>query len=160
MEGEDSDSDDDRSFQKKSVWARISVVAAGPIFNFIMAFVFSVIILGCIGVSKPVVADVMEGYAAAEAGLQAGDEITQLNNKHIYFYNEISMYSILHEGEEVRLTYIRNGEKHTCMLTPTYNEEADRYLYGVYGNGAYEKVGPIQTLRYGVLNVKYWIQYR
>ena len=29
MEGEDSQSDDDRSFQKKSVWARISVVAAG-----------------------------------------------------------------------------------------------------------------------------------
>ena len=29
MEGEDSQSNDDRSFQKKSVWARISVVAAG-----------------------------------------------------------------------------------------------------------------------------------
>ena len=38
MEGEDNESSDERSFQKKSVWARISVVAAGPVFNFIFAF--------------------------------------------------------------------------------------------------------------------------
>ena len=36
MEGEDENSDDDRAFNKKGVWARISVVAAGPIFNFII----------------------------------------------------------------------------------------------------------------------------
>ena len=33
MEGEDGESTDDRAFGKKSVWARISVVAAGPVFN-------------------------------------------------------------------------------------------------------------------------------
>ena len=47
MEGEDGESTDDRAFGKKSVWARISVVAAGPVFNFIMAFVFSFILLSC-----------------------------------------------------------------------------------------------------------------
>ena len=41
MEGEDSESQDNKAFNNKSVWARISVVAAGPIFNFIMAFIFS-----------------------------------------------------------------------------------------------------------------------
>ena len=45
-------------FSKKSVWARISVVAAGPVFNFIMAFVLAVIILGNIGISTPTVAQV------------------------------------------------------------------------------------------------------
>ena len=59
MEGEDEESDDSRSFQKKSVWARISVVAAGPVFNFILAFLFAVIIIACIGVSKPVIGDVV-----------------------------------------------------------------------------------------------------
>ena len=49
MEGEDGESTDDRAFGKKSVWARISVVAAGPVFNFIMAFVFSFILLSCNG---------------------------------------------------------------------------------------------------------------
>ena len=44
MEGEDGESTDDRACGKKSVWARISVVAAGQVFNFIMAFVFSFIL--------------------------------------------------------------------------------------------------------------------
>ncbi len=54
MEGEDEDSQDARSFQKKSVWARISVVAAGPVFNFIMAFVFAFILISCIGYDKDI----------------------------------------------------------------------------------------------------------
>ena len=39
MEGEDEESSDERAFGAKSVWARMSVVFAGPFFNFIMAFV-------------------------------------------------------------------------------------------------------------------------
>ena len=37
------------SFNSKSVWARMAVVAAGPVFNFIMAFVCAVIIIGMNG---------------------------------------------------------------------------------------------------------------
>ena len=48
MEGEDSESQDNKAFNNKSVWARISVVAAGPIFNFIMAFIFSFILVSCL----------------------------------------------------------------------------------------------------------------
>ena len=46
MEGEDGESEDARSFNSKPVWARISVVVAGPVFNFIMAWVFAVIVIG------------------------------------------------------------------------------------------------------------------
>ena len=37
MVGEDEDSEDKNAFNNKGVWARISVIAAGPIFNFILA---------------------------------------------------------------------------------------------------------------------------
>ena len=159
MEGEDSQSDDDRSFQKKSVWARISVVAAGPIFNFIMAFVLAVIILGNIGISTPTVAQVEDGYCAQTAGLQAGDEIIKMNHKHIHFFKEISMYTLFHAGETVEVTYERNGERHIVEVQPTYDEEQGRYRYGIDGSGEYTKVGPIKTLQYSVYEVKYWIQY-
>ncbi len=159
MEGEDSQSDDDRSFQKKSVWARISVVVAGPIFNFIMAFVLAVIILGNIGISTPTVAQVEDGYGAQTAGLQAGDEIIKMNHKHIHFFKEISMYTLFHAGETVEVTYERNGERHTVEVQPTYDEEQGRYRYGIDGSGEYTKVGPIKTLQYSVYEVKYWIQY-
>lgn len=159
MEGEDSQSDDDRSFQKKSVWARISVVAAGPIFNFIMAFVLAVIILGNIGISTPTVAQVEDGYGAQTAGLQAGDEIIKMNHKHIHFFKEISMYTLFHAGETVEVTYERNGERHIVEVQPTYDEEQGRYRYGIDGSGEYTKVDPIKTLQYSVYEVKYWIQY-
>ena len=81
MEGEDSESQDNKAFNNKSVWARISVVAAGPIFNFIMAFIFSFILVCCTGYDLPVLADVSEGYAAEEAGLQAGDTIFFIADK-------------------------------------------------------------------------------
>lgn len=159
MEGEDTESDDDGSFQKKSVWARISVVAAGPVFNFIMAFLFAVIILGSLGVQEPVVEDVMPGYAAEQAGLQAGDEIIRINHKRIHFYKEVSMYSLFHPGDEVKLTYERDGERSTVTLRPTYDEESGRYLYGLYSVAGYKKYGPLKTLKYGIYEVKYWIQY-
>ena len=159
MEGEDGDSADERSFQKKSVWARISVVAAGPIFNFILAFFFSVIIIGSAGITEPVVADVMEGYAAEEAGLQSGDVIVKMNHKRIHFYKEVSLYSTFHPGEDVVITYERDGVRYTAELTPTYDEDSGRYLYGIYSSGTYTKYGPVKTLYYGACEVKYWIQY-
>ena len=157
MEGEDSQSNDDRSFQKKSVWARISVVAAGPVFNFIMAFVLAVIILGNIGISAPTVAQVEDGYGAQAAGLQAGDEIIKMNHKHIHFFKEITMYTLFHAGETVEVTYERNGERNTVEVQPTYDEEQGRYRYGIYGSGEYTKFGPLKTLQYSVYEVKYWI---
>lgn len=111
MEGEDSESQDNKAFNNKSVWARISVVAAGPIFNFIMAFIFSFILVCCTGYDLPVLSDVSEGYAAEEAGLQADDTIVKMGNKHIHFYREVSAYSMYHAGEPVKVTYERDGER-------------------------------------------------
>lgn len=160
MEGEDSESDDERSFQKKSVWARISVVAAGPVFNFIMAFAFSIVILGSIGYVKPVIGSVESGYGAEQAGLQAGDEILKINHKNIHFYKEVSMYTLFHsDGESVQITYRRDGQKHKVEVTPTYSKEAGRYLYGIYSQSEYTKAGPIKTLQYSAYEMKYWIQY-
>lgn len=66
-----------RSFESKSVWARMSIVLAGPIFNFILAFVLAIIVIGTVGYDKPVVTNVGEGSSAMEAGLKR--EILLLN---------------------------------------------------------------------------------
>ncbi len=159
MEGEDEESDNPNAFINKPVWARISVVAAGPVFNFLLALVFSVIIIASLGIVRPVVGDVVEGYPAAEAGLLPGDEITKMNSKNIHFYKEISMYTLFHEGETVDVTYVRDGEKQSVTITPQYDEEDGRYLFGIVGENAYTKYGPARTILYGIWDVKYWIQY-
>lgn len=157
MEGEDEESNDDRAFGKKSVWARISVVAAGPIFNFIMAFVFSFILLCNIGYDLPVLTDVTEGYPAEAAGMQAGDVIVKMDNTNIHFFRDISSYTQFHPGETVVVTYERDGERYETELTPQYNEEYGYYMYGFVAGGARHQGNVLETLKYSVYEVGYWI---
>lgn len=157
MEGEDESSTDSGAFNNKSVWARISVVAAGPVFNFIMAFVFSVILIGCVGYDKPTIAGVTEGYPAKQAGMQEGDTIVKLNHMNIHFYNEVPMYLYTHTGEKMDVTYEREGERYTVSIEPKYNKETKSYLMGVQYAAIRQKTGVIDTLKYGVYEVKYLI---
>ena len=157
MEGEDDTSDNPRAFPNKSVWARISVVFAGPLFNFIMAFLFSLIIICSIGYDAPVIDDVIEGYAAEEAGMQGGDTIVKMNNFRIHFYREVSAYSMFHTGEPVEITYERAGEQYTTMLTPKLDEETGRYLYGFISSNKYVKGNFIDCVVNSIYEVRYWI---
>lgn len=157
MEGEDTDSTDSRAFNKKSVWQRFAIVAAGPVFNFIMAYVLAVILIGAIGYDVPVITGVMDGYSAQEQGMEAGDTIVSLNNYRVHFYQEVSVYSFFHPGETMEVTYMRDGKKHTATITPKYNEEDGRYLLGITGNYAREKGNVIDTLCYGFYEMKYQI---
>src|SRR5699024_4797008 len=50
MMGEDDAEDvSEGSFNSKSVWARISVIAAGPVFNLILAWIFCTVLVGAAG---------------------------------------------------------------------------------------------------------------
>ena len=66
--GEDEEDGSVGNFNQKSVWRRISVIAAGPVFNFILAFVLALIITAWIGADRPIVANVDASFPAAEAG--------------------------------------------------------------------------------------------
>ena len=81
MEGEDEDNDDPGSFNDAPIAGRIATVAAGPVFNFILAFFGAMIIVSIIGYDPPQVLQVTEGSPEAEAGLQPGDIITEFEGK-------------------------------------------------------------------------------
>ncbi|MCI8558854.1 MAG: RIP metalloprotease RseP [Lachnospiraceae bacterium] len=144
------------SFAAKSVWTRISVVAAGPIFNFILAFILSLFVIGSIGYDAPVVAALTEDYPAAEAGMQPGDRIVKMNNTRIHVYREVSMYVQMNQGKTVELTYERDGERHTVILEPKQSESG-RYYLGFRGSGIRTKGNILQTIGYSAYEVKYWI---
>lgn len=157
MEGEDEDSDDERAFNKKPLWQRALVVFAGPGFNFILAFIVAVIILGAAGVDKPILVGVTEGLPAEEAGIEAGDKIVRLGNYDVNFFREITIYTRIHEGEPIDVTYERDGQRYVTTILPEYDEDAGRYLLGVEGSGGRERVGPIETIGYAFCEVRYQI---
>ena len=156
MVGEDTESDAENAFNKKGVWTRISVVAAGPIFNFILAFVGAVIMVSCIGADKPIITEMMDGYPAYEAGVRSGDEIISMNGRNIGVYRDVSMYIQLHQGESIELVYEREGERFETTIVPKMGEDG-YYLMGITG-GAYSKCdNPIEVIKYAVAEVGYWI---
>lgn len=156
--GEDEEATDSpNNFNNKSVWARISVIAAGPVFNFILAWIFSVILIFMIGYDRPVIGSVEDGYPAAEAGLQEGDRVVRIGDKNIHIYREISAYLQFHPDEDVVLTYERDGEEHTVTLTPKMDEELGYERIGLASSGN-TKANLLTAFQYGTYEVKYWIE--
>ncbi len=132
FEDEDAGTDDERSYDSKSVWARMSISLAGPIFNLLLAWVLAVVVIGVSGYDPTTVTSVIEGTPAYEAGLRDGDVITSYNGASISFGKEIYLENyidpITSEDQSVTITYLRNGEKNTITISPA---EYDYYSIGI-----------------------------
>ena len=150
------------SFFDKGPLAKMAVIAAGPIFNFILAFVFSLVILSWAGIDPAVIAGTSEGMPAETAGLKEGDVITKLDGRKIHLSREISMYLMTAGQDPVQVEYRRYDEtssswttEHT-VIQPEFKD--GRYYLGVILQGhrdAPESL--VQVLQYSVYEVRYWI---
>jgi len=79
-EGEVEDCDLDQAFNRKSVWARIAIVIAGPAFNLIFTLLaFWMMFLVGMPESRPVIGEV--SGIAASAGIKTGDRIVSMNGE-------------------------------------------------------------------------------
>ncbi len=167
MMGEDTDDMRERAFNSKPVLGRISVIAAGPGFNFLLAFVAAMVIVAQVGHDGTVLAGVMDHYPAAEAGLTAGDRITRINRRKVSSHRDISLYLFTHPGEPVTVYYERPfggswdnagaAEKRKAEITPKFDAANKSYMLGVVFPG-YEKVhGPAEFVGASIYEVKYCI---
>lgn len=131
MVGEDEDDNSEESFNSKSVWARISVIAAGPIFNFILAFILAIVIIGMEGYDECSVNNVTENSGAEVAGLQEGDIIKEYNGKNIVISRDLWLYQFMNSttDKNINVTYERDGKEHDISVAPTkkYNTGISYY---------------------------------
>ena len=158
MDEDDIDHPENCSYLQSSVYARMATILAGPFFNFLFAFVFSLFVIGSVGYSNTVLIDVVPGSPAADAGLMKGDEIVKINGERVYFYGEVTFETMYNTGEPIDLSVKRGSETIKTIVVPKYNEEYGRMMMGItFGEGV-DNPTPIQTLKYSVLNVRYWIK--
>lgn len=124
MLGEDEEETGEGSFNSKSVWARMSVIAAGPLFNLLLAFLLSIIVISYAGSGPARVIEVAEGSPEAAAGLEAGDVITSYNGRHISLGKELNTTVSVHgiPTDQIRLTVKRDGETKEIVYAPTVTE--------------------------------------
>ncbi|MBR6321267.1 MAG: RIP metalloprotease RseP, partial [Lachnospiraceae bacterium] len=151
--GEKVDIDEEHAYSKKSVWARMAITLAGPVFNFLLALLFSVILVALIGSADTKISGVVEGYPAEEAGLQEGDEILKLNNTRVHIFSDISIYMLLHEGEPIEITYKRDGEKLKTTIIPKQGENG--YMIGIYAPQREKSSNPLKVFRSAFYEFKY-----
>lgn len=158
MLGEEEEVDDEKSFSQKTVWQRLAVVLAGPIFNFILAFILSVVLIGICGYDKPTVEQFSDDSAAKEAGLMEGDVITAYNGKRIYNYREILVYNQLNNsGADITLKVLRGSEVKEFTFTPKLDKERGAYLMGIMG-GSRQRDGVWNVIKYSVLEMRYQVK--
>lgn len=130
---EEAVDDDPSSFRNAGIWARISTVLAGPIFNFILSMIFAMIIVGSAGSDLPTIQGLTEGRPAIDSGLSVGDTILKINGEKIHVWRDITLISILNDGEGLEVEYLHEGMRKTTTIMPQYEEEEGRFYIGIEG---------------------------
>ncbi len=151
------------SFLEQSPIARFCIIAAGPVFNFILAYVLAVVILSWAGYDAPVLVGTTEGQPAQEAGMAAGDVITAIEGRSIHFSRDIQLYNLTGDGSPMEVAYKRyeeasgRWEERSTVLTPI--EISGQHYFGFQLAGYRQPVESVPRLfLYGVYEVQFWIR--
>lgn len=95
------------AFNRKTVWQRIAIVAAGPAANFLLAIVayWVLFVAGVTGVT-PMLGDIDEATPAGQSGLRSGQEIVAIDGKATRTWTDVNMqlFDRLGETGEVVVT--------------------------------------------------------
>lgn len=124
MVGEGTDeelpeADQERSFAAKPPLKRMIIVAAGPIFNLVFAYLVFIVVC-MIGIPSPtsMIGEVLKDKPAARAGLKAGDRITAIDGKSVTRWSDMANLIADSGGKPLVLTIQRNGGTFTVKVTP------------------------------------------
>lgn len=130
MLGEEERSDDSRSFSKQKIWKRIAIVAAGGIVNIIFGLTVYFILIASIGnFASRNIESVTQNYGADLAGIMPGDEIIEVNGKHVFITKDLNSKLSETGANEVNLKVKRNGEILNIRVKPT---EVKSKSIGIY----------------------------
>ena len=106
------------SFNSKSVQARIAIVAAGPMANFLFA-IFALAVMYMVGVQsvKPVVGSITEGSRAEQAGLMPSQYIIKIGDDNITTWQDATFAFMSRLGEERVEITVRDENLQTRVKT-------------------------------------------
>ena len=118
------------AFHFKRLHQKAAIVFAGPAINFLFAILIIAGMFFTYGrlVLSPVVGDVIEGGAAAAAGIEGGDRIVSIDGEEITSFRDIREHLLFKVDEDVSLVVVRSGE--TINFNFTLNIVDDEDILG------------------------------
>lgn len=115
MEGEDSDTENPRSFRKAAWWKRLIILAAGSFMNFIVGILMFAIILGCAYSAYPITT--VDSFTecstvCGDSKFLPGDTILSIDGEKLYVVNDFSVILELNSKQETHHVVVeRNGKE-------------------------------------------------
>lgn len=144
------------AFGSKPLGQRAFVVAAGPAANFLFAIVLAAVMFMTYGQrhTSPVVTEVVEGSAAASAGIRAGDRFAELDGETIARFEDLQRIVRLSPGRPLEAVVVREGAETSFTVTPAIEQQTDSLgnvhefgLLGVRGRATETvRLGPGEAL--------------
>lgn len=124
----------DRQFDSKSVGKRFMTIFAGPLFNFILAFLIFTALGMMQGVPtfEPIITEVTEESPAAEAGMQNGDLVTEIEGTSISTWDELVDAVQNNAGNPLAFEVEREGQPLEFTITPEVSDQSAEQV-GVIG---------------------------
>ena len=132
MVGEEPDADIDPadielSFTHKHVAKRMLIVAAGPVFNILLAILIFFVFFSITGIDdiKPIIRQVQADSVAQKAGLQVNDLIVSINGEDITAWYDLDEAITASEGATLTLGVARNGDQVMIDVAPELKQGID-----------------------------------
>ncbi len=148
------------NFQSKKPLQRLSIVVAGPIANFLLAFVIFFLAAITVGVPSdayaPKVGFLIAGSPAQKAGLQLGDQIRAIDGTAYTSGDAIIKKIHASAGVPIQLTYARHGVENTVRITPYRAKNAHGFegRIGFSPIPTYQRIDPIAAIPFAA--TEFW----
>jgi len=96
-----SEQDQNKTFNSKSIYQRIAIIAAGPLANFVFA-IFAFYMMFLIGVPsiKPIIGEITAESIVAQAGIESGSEIVAVAKHETLTWQDVNMALVSSIGEQ------------------------------------------------------------
>jgi regulator of sigma E protease len=145
--------DRDRALSNKPLWARYLVLAAGPFANLLVPILLYFFFFLTHAVQPPpVIGTVLDGSAAALAGLEPGDRIVEIDGDDVRSWKEMQSLVAASPDVELRIEIEKQGKRVERFVTPrrTFVENPlgvpePRGLLGVYAHFYAPQIGIVDS---------------
>ena len=150
---------DSRAFIYQSVPARLLVIAAGSLMNFLLPILLFFIVIFSSGVDKPtnmpILGTVLPNRPAAVAGLAAGDKILSVGGVETTDWMSI-VEALRHRADQpTNIVAERENAQFTVAVTPVFDPRGERGVIGIIPQFTKEHPGFVESASLSVKQVFY-----
>lgn len=148
-----------RQFASKTLGQRALAIFAGPLMNFILAFVIFIVLGISQGyvVDKPVMGKLTSDGVAVDAGLKQGDKVQAIDGQSVSTWDDVVKVIQKHPEQQITFTVQRGGKTLDIPITPESRKVGEQTI-GLIGVYAPVEKSFIGSITHGATETYTWMK--